>query len=127
MAKKDSNGMEVLIAVYTTQAADSLSAELAAQRVHYLRRKIGSGEHGNFLMSMRNFGEEILVDRQDLETAKAIREEWIKNVDRFSNTWDGPKEVASVPGKFDKRTLYARIGAAVVLVIMVVWYIATRS
>ncbi|MCR5666232.1 MAG: hypothetical protein K6G01_05330 [Eubacterium sp.] len=127
MAKQSSQGMEILIAVYTTPAADSLCGELAAESLHYLRRKIGSGNYGGFQMTMRNNGEEILVDAQDMDAAKQIRDKWLETADRFSNSWDRPDKVAEVPGKVDKKALTARVLAAIVLVVMVVWYLATRA
>ncbi len=127
MARKDTQGMEVLIAVYSTQAADSICSQLAANQLHYLRRKIGSGDNGNFLMSLRNFGEEVLVDSSEMERAMQIRDEWIKTIDNYKNDNNSSGKVAQIPGENKGTILAARVISALVIAAMVIWYVVKNQ
>ena len=70
MARHKSKDMETILAVYSTKDAESASLALLKADVECVRRKIGAGKYGNFLLSLNNYGEEICVDPRDKEKAK---------------------------------------------------------
>ena len=76
MARHKSKDMETILAVYSTKDAESASLALLKADVECVRRKIGAGKYGNFLLSLNNYGEEICVDPRDKEKASQIIEEW---------------------------------------------------
>ena len=67
MARHKSKDMETILAVYSTKDAESASLALLKADVECVRRKIGAGKYGNFLLSLNNYGEEICVDPRDKE------------------------------------------------------------
>lgn len=129
MAKKSTVGKEIVLAVYNTQDADSASAALVKADIEYVRRKIGAGKHGNFLMALNNYGEEIFVSPEDVEKAKQVLEEWrAKKNERIKRQQESEQSGKETEDRQQqKKVLYARILAGIVLAAVIVLYLMQRS
>ncbi|WP_294788093.1 hypothetical protein [uncultured Eubacterium sp.] len=113
--------MVKVLVVYSTEEADEIEVRFRMQKIMCARKKIGSGKHGNFLLAMNNFGEEIYVNPEDEEAARVVIEQWRndKKEEREKATEDPQTEMA---GKGSKMLL-PRIVAGIALVIIVALYI----
>ncbi len=113
--------MAKVLVVYSTEEADEIEVRFRMQKIMCARKKIGSGKHGNFLLAMNNFGEEIYVNPEDEEAARVVIEQWRndKKEEREKATEDPQTETA---GKGSKMLL-PRIVAGIALVIIVALYI----
>ncbi|WP_296116696.1 hypothetical protein [uncultured Eubacterium sp.] len=113
--------MAKVLVVYSTEEADEIEVRFRMQKIMCARKKIGSGKHGNFLLAMNNFGEEIYVNPEDEEAARAVIEQWRndKKEEREKAAADPQTETA---GKGSKMLL-PRIAAGIALVIIVALYI----
>lgn len=124
-AKIDYDKMDVVLAVYNTEDADDVSAELLIAKIPYARRKIGAGKTGNFLMAMNNYGEEIFVYKEDMERAKEVIEAW--RAKKAEKRAEAAKEADQPPTEEEladkRRANYARFYAGVILVIVVIIFI----
>lgn len=124
-AKIDYDKMDIVLAVYSSEEADDVTAELLMERIPCARRKIGAGKTGNFLMAMNNYGEEIFVNREDMERAKAVIEAWRekKAAKRAEEATAADREPAEEDLAEKRRIRHARFYAVVVLVIVVLLFI----
>ena len=113
--------MAKVLVVYSTEEADEIEVRFRMQKIMCARKKIGSGKHGNFLLAMNSFGEEIYVNPEDEEAARAVIEQWRndKKEEREKAVADSQTETA---GKGSKMFL-PRIVAGIALVIIVALYI----
>ena len=113
--------MAKVLVVYSTEEADEIEVRFRMQKIMCARKKIGSGKHGNFLLAMNSFGEEIYVNPEDEEAARAVIEQWRndKKEEREKAVADSQTETA---GKGSKMFL-SRIVAGIALVIIVALYI----
>lgn len=113
--------MANVLVVYSTEEADEIEVRFRMQKIMCARKKIGSGKHGNFLLAMNNFGEEIYVNPEDEEAARAVIEQWRndKKEEREKATEDPQTETAEKGSKM----LLPRIVAGIALVIIVALYI----
>ena len=128
MARHKSKDMETILAVYSTKDAESASLALLKADVECVRRKIGAGKYGNFLLSLNNYGEENCVDPRDKEKASQIIEEWRKQKTLRQNqeAAQTPAETAASENSRENNVLWARILAGVALAVIVVFYILQR-
>lgn len=121
-------GKEIILAVYNTKDAEGASLALAKADIEYVRRKIGAGDHGNFLLSLNNYGEEIYVSPKDMEKANEALEEWRaqKNMRiQQEKTGDAGMETKQ-DTRQQKKVLWARILAGIALAAIVVFYLWQR-
>lgn len=121
-------GKEIILAVYNTKDAEGASLALAKADIEYVRRKIGAGDHGNFLLSLNNYGEEIYVSPKDMEKANEALEEW--RAQKNMRIQQEKTEDAGIEAKQDtrqqKKVLWARILAGIALAAIVVFYLWQR-
>ncbi len=121
-------GKEIILAVYNTKDAEGASLALAKADIEYVRRKIGAGDHGNFLLSLNNYGEEIYVSPKDMEKANEALEEW--RAQKNMRIQQEKTEDAGMEAKQDtrqqKKVLWARILAGIALAAIVVFYLWQR-
>jgi len=113
--------MTNVLVVYKTEDADEIEVRLRMEKIMCARKKIGSGKHGNFLMAMNNFGEEIYVNPEDEESARAVIEQWRKDKkEEREKAAANPQTEAAGKGS---KMLLPRIVAGIALVIIVALYI----
>ena len=96
----DIDKMTNVLVVYNTEDAEEVEVRLRMEKIVCARKKIGSGKHGNFLLAMNNFGEEIYVNPEE-ETV--------------------PQSEAAEKGN---KMLLPRVIAGIALVIIVALYIS---
>lgn len=72
----DIDKMTNVLVVYNTEDAEEVEVRLRMEKIVCARKKIGSGKHGNFLLAMNNFGEEIYVNPEEETAARAVIEDW---------------------------------------------------
>ena len=125
MAKKvKTSDMIKVLVVYSSDDADEIDMRLRMERIPCVRQKIGAGNHGNILLAMNNFGEEIFVD-PELETqAREVIEQW--RADKKKAQEENAQSDKEEEKKEQNKTLPARIFAGVVVVIAVVLYLVNR-
>ncbi len=113
--------MTNVLVVYNSEDADEVEVRLRMEKIFCARKKVGSGKHGNFLMAMNNFGDEIYVNPEDEQAARAVIEQWRndKKEEREKATGNPESETAAGGNKM----LLPRIVAGVALVIIVALYI----
>lgn len=123
MADRKSKDLETVLAVYHTKDAESASAALLKADITCVRRKIGAGKHGNFLLALNHYGEEICVDPADVERAGHVLEEWRaqKNL-RREQEQAADSESTSGAGA-GRKALSARILAGIALAVVVFFYL----
>lgn len=129
MAKHKSKDMETILAVYNTKDAESASLALLKADIECVRRKIGAGKYGNFLLALNNYGEEILVRPTDAEKAGRILDEW--RAQRKLQQKQEPAPAAQAETDSDENSrennvLWARILAGIVLAVVVIFYLIQR-
>lgn len=124
MARVTTKGKELVLTVYSSQDADSACAELLKADIDYVRRKIGAGDFGNILMSMRNFGEEIFVLPEDVDRAKEVLDVWRKKAEQKAA--EAAKEVKEVTPQDKKQIMTARVVGTIALIFILVYYFMTR-
>lgn len=126
MARVTSKGKELVLTVYSTSDADSACATLLNNDIEYVRRRIGAGDFNNVLMSMRNFGEEIFVDPEDVDKAKKVIEEWKKTRVLKQKEAQQKKEAEKTPEQIaaDKKQIFtARVlGIAALAIILIIYF-----
>lgn len=113
--------MTNVLVVYNTDEASEVEARLRMEKIMCARKKIGSGKHGNFLMSMNNYGEELYVYPEDEEAARVVIENWRKDKkeEREKEVADAQAETAENGNKM----LLPRIVASIALVVIIVLYV----
>ncbi|MCI6537311.1 hypothetical protein [uncultured Eubacterium sp.] len=118
----DIDKMTNVLVVYNTEDADEVEVRLRMEKIMCARKKIGSGKHGNFLMAMNNFGEEIYVNPEDEAAARAVIEEWrrVKKEEREKAAAEPQPETAEKGNKM----LLPRVVAGIALVVIVALYIS---
>ncbi len=114
--------MTNVLVVYNTDEASEVETRLRMEKIMCARKKIGSGKHGNFLMSMNNYGEELYVYPEDEEAARTVIENWRndKKEERERAVADAQSETAENRSKM----LLPRIVAGIALVVIVALYVA---
>lgn len=125
---KKTDGKEIILAVYNTQDAEGASRALLKADIEYVRRKIGSGKHGNFLLSLNNYGEEIYVAPEDMERANQVLAEWRaqKNLLQKQEQMQESEEMTEEEKAQEKKVLWARILAGIALAAVVIFYLVQR-
>ena len=68
--------MTNVLVVYNTEDASEVETRLRMEKIMCARKKIGAGKHGNFLMAMNNYGEELYDYPEDEEAARTVIENW---------------------------------------------------
>lgn len=123
MVNRKSKDLETVLAVYNTKDAESASVALLKADITCVRRKIGAGKHGNFLLALNHYGEEICVDPADVERAGHVLEEWRaqKNL-RREQEQAADSESTSGTGA-GRKALSARILAGIALAVVVFFYL----
>ena len=92
---------------------------LRMEKIVCARKKIGSGKHGNFLLAMNNFGEEIYVNPEEETAARAVIEDWRREKK------EEREKAATVPqAEKGNKMLLPRVIAGIALVIIVALYIS---
>lgn len=114
--------MTNVLVVYNTEDADEVEVRLRMEKIMCARKRIGSGKHGNFLLAMNNFGEEIYVNPEDETAARAVIEQWRKDKKEERESAE-KKAQTEVPEKNNKMLL-PRIISGIVLVVIVALYIS---
>ncbi len=114
--------MTNVLVVYNTDEASEVEARLRMEKIMCARKKIGAGKHGNFLMAMNNYGEELYVNPEDEEAARAVIENWRndKKEEREKAAADAQSETEENRSKM----LLPRIVAGIALVVIVALYVA---
>lgn len=121
MAVKIGDMINVLV-VYNSEDADEVEVRLRMEKIFCARKKVGSGKHGNFLMAMNNFGDEIYVDPEDEAAAREVIAKWRQ--DRQEERENQEQEPADELIEKKHQMLAPRIMAGIVLVVIVVLYIS---
>ena len=121
MAVKIDDMINVLV-VYNSEDADEVEVRLRMEKIFCARKKVGSGKHGNFLMAMNNFGDEIYVDPEDEAAAREVIEKWRQ--DRQEERENQEQEPADKLIEKKHQMLAPRIMAGIVLVVIVALYIS---
>ena len=70
------DGMTNVLVVYNSEDADEIDVRLRMEKIACVRKRIGAGKHGNFLMAMNNFGEELYVQPEDEAAAREVIAKW---------------------------------------------------
>lgn len=121
MAVKIDDMINVLV-VYNSEDADAVEVRLRMEKIFCARKKVGSGKHGNFLMAMNNFGDEIYVDPEDEAAAREVIAKWRQ--DRQEERENQEQELADELIEKKHQMLAPRIMAGIVLVVIVALYIS---
>lgn len=121
MAVKIDDMINVLV-VYNSEDADEVEVRLRMKKIFCARKKVGSGKHGNFLMAMNNFGDEIYVDPEDEAAAREVIAKWRQ--DRQEERENQEQEPADELIEKKHQMLAPRIMAGIVLVVIVALYIS---
>ncbi len=121
MAVKIGDMINVLV-VYNSEDADEVEVRLRMEKIFCARKKVGSGKHGNFLMAMNNFGDEIYVDPEDEAAAREVIAKWRQ--DRQEERENQEQEPADELIEKKHQMLAPRIMAGIVLVVIVALYIS---
>lgn len=121
MAVKIDDMINVLV-VYNSEDADAVEVRLRMEKIFCARKKVGSGKHGNFLMAMNNFGDEIYVDPADEAAARKVIAKWRQ--DRQEERENQEQEPADELIEKKHQMLAPRIMAGIVLVVIVALYIS---
>ncbi len=121
MAVKIGDMINVLV-VYNSEDADKVEVRLRMEKIFCARKKVGSGKHGNFLMAMNNFGDEIYVDPEDEAAAREVIAKWRQ--DRQEERENQEQEPADELIEKKHQMLAPRIMAGIVLVVIVALYIS---
>ena len=121
MAVKIGDMINVLV-VYNSEDADEVEVRLRMEKIFCARKKVGSGKHGNFLMAMNNFGDEIYVDPEDEAADREVIAKWRQ--DRQEERENQEQEPADELIEKKHQMLAPRIMAGIVLVVIVALYIS---
>ena len=121
MAVKIDDMINVLV-VYNSEDADEVEVRLRMEKIFCARKKVGSGKHGNFLMAMNNFGDEIYVDPEDEAAAREVIAKWRQ--DRQEERENQEQEPGDELIEKKHQMLAPRIMAGIVLVVIVALYIS---
>lgn len=121
MAVKIDDMINVLV-VYNSEDAGAVEVRLRMEKIFCARKKVGSGKHGNFLMAMNNFGDEIYVDPEDEAAAREVIAKWCQ--DRQEERENQEQEPADELIEKKHQMLAPRIMAGIVLVVIVALYIS---
>ena len=121
MAVKIDDMINVLV-VYNSEDADAVEVRLRMEKIFCARKKVGSGKHGNFLMAMNNFGDEIYVDPEDEAAAREVIAKWRQ--DRQEERENQEQEPADELIEKKHQMLAPRLMAGIVLVVIVALYIS---
>ena len=121
MSVKIDDMINVLV-VYNSEDADEVEVRLRMEKIFCARKKVGSGKHGNFLMAMNNFGDEIYVDPEDEAAAREVIAKWRQ--DRQEERENQEQEPADELIEKKHQMLAPRIMAGIVLVVIVALYIS---
>ena len=121
MAVKIDDMINVLV-VYNSEDADEVEVRLRMEKIFCARKKVGSGKHGNFLMAMNNFVDEIYVDQEDEAAAREVIAKWRQ--DRQEERENQEQEPADELIEKKHQMLAPRIMAGIVLVVIVALYIS---
>ena len=121
MAVKIDDMINVLV-VYNSEDADAVEVRLRMEKIFCARKKVGSGKHGNFLMAMNNFGDEIYVDPEDEAAAREVIAKWRQ--DRQEERENQEQEPADELIEKKHQMLAPRIMAGIVLVVIVALYLS---
>lgn len=111
-----------VLVVYNSEDADEVEVRLRMEKIFCAREKVGSGKHGNFLMAMNNFGDEIYVDPEDEAAAREVIAKWRQ--DRQEERENQEQEPADELIEKKHQMLAPRIMAGIVLVVIVALYIS---
>ena len=117
----DIDKMTNVLVVYNTEDAEEVEVRLRMEKIVCARKKIGSGKHGNFLLAMNNFGEEIYVNPEEETAARAVIE------DKQRKKRSGKRQPQCRSQKQQKKgikMLLPRMIAGIALVIIVALYIS---
>lgn len=114
--------MKNVLVVYNSEDADEVEVRLRMEKIFCARKKVGSGKHGNFLMAMNNFGDEIYVDPEDEAAAREVIAKWRQ--DRQEERENQEQEPADELIEKKHQMLAPRIMAGIVLVVIVALYIS---
>ena len=114
--------MTNVLVVYNTDEASEVEARLRMEKIMCARKKIGAGKHGNFLMAMNNYGEELYVNPEDEKAARAVIENW-RN-DKKEEREKAAADVQSETAENGNKMLLPRIVAGIALVVIVALYVA---
>ena len=116
----DIDKMTNVLVVYNTEDAEEVEVRLRMEKIVCARKKIGSGKHGNFLLAMNNFGEEIYVNPEEETAARAVIEDWRREKEEREKAATVPQSEAAEKGN---KMLLPRMIAGIALVIIVALYI----
>lgn len=111
-----------VLVVYNSEDADEVEVRLRMEKIFCARKKVGFGKHGNFLMAMNNFGDEIYVDPEDEAAAREVIAKWRQ--DRQEERENQEQEPADELIEKKHQMLAPRIMAGIVLVVIVALYIS---
>ncbi len=116
------DGMTNVLVVYHSEDADEVEVRLRMEKIACVRKRIGAGKHGNFLMAMNNFGEELYVQPEDEAAAREVIAKWRQ--ERQEERENQAQEPAEELIEKKHQMLAPRIMAGIVLVVIVALYIS---
>ena len=116
------DGMTNVLVVYHSEDADEVEVRLRMEKIACIRKRIGAGKHGNFLMAMNNFGEELYVQPEDEAAAREVIAKWRQ--ERQEERENQAQEPAEELIEKKHQMLAPRIMAGIVLVVIVALYIS---
>ena len=116
------DGMTNILVVYNSEDADEVEVRLRMEKIACVRKRIGAGKHGNFLMAMNNFGEELYVQPEDEAAAREVIAKWRQ--ERQEERENQAQEPAEELIEKKHQMLAPRIMAGIVLVVIVALYIS---
>ena len=83
--------------------------------------EIGAGKHGNFLMAMNNFGEELYVQPEDEAAAREVIAKWRRErQEERENQKQNPETESS---EKTNKMIVPRILAGILVVVVVALYL----
>lgn len=115
------DGMTNVLVVYNSEDADEIDVRLRMEKIACVRKRIGAGKHGNFLMAMNNFGEELYVQPEDEAAAREVIAKWRRErQEERENQKQNPETESS---EKTNKMIVPRILAGILIVVVVALYL----
>ena len=115
------DGMTNVLVVYNSEDADEIDVRLRMEKIACVRKRIGAGQDGNFLMAMNNFGEELYVQPEDEAAAREVIAKWRRErQEERENQKQNPETESS---EKTNKMIVPRILAGILVVVVVALYL----
>lgn len=107
--------------MYNSEDADEIDVRLRMEKIACVRKRIGAGKHGNFLIAMNNFGEELYVQPEDEAAAREVIAKWRRErQEERENQKQNPETESS---EKTNKMIVPRILAGILVVVVVALYL----